>query len=364
MTIQFNKNREWGDTLSAEEGVPDGDRNTADVPLKPASPNTGTQRRRNLNPMDYWRNRDMSERSRRRRKQLLIAFVIACVVTGISLLCASLRKVSSVELGVKYDKYKKQLNDAAENGGLFFGPPGFRFIKFPSTYITVDLDGRTCVSLDGLLVVFSATFQYQIREADISQAITKYRDFEKWAQITEQSALSAVHHSCSKFGVTEFQNKRGVIQSVMLQDTKEKLEGVHAHAVSLQLTYVKLPSEYNSAVAEKQAAEEDISLAKAQRKQETTMASTGLLKARKEAEKIKDTAQNEAELLITEARLKAEETLFSFEKEAEALVEVKERLNLTTEGVLAYLANKLLAEADTLKVTTGEPAKLSRKDEL
>jgi len=74
-----------------------------------------------------------------------------------------------------------------ENGGLFLGPPGFRFIKFPSTYITVDLNDRTCVSLDGLLIFFSATFQYQIRETDILPAITKYRNFEKWAHIVEQA---------------------------------------------------------------------------------------------------------------------------------------------------------------------------------
>ena len=68
--------------------------------------------------------------------------------------------------------------------------------------------------------------------------------------------------------------------------------------------------------------------------------------------------------MLTEARLKAEETLYSFQKEGEAIVEVKERLNLTTEGVLAYLQNKMMAEANNLKVRTGEPAKLSRKTEL
>ena len=90
MTITF---------LSAEEGVlpPPGDRNTSSS----EGPGKRPQRRRNLNPMDHWRNRDMSERSRRRRKLLLAAFVIACVVTFICLLGTSLKKVSSVELGVK-----------------------------------------------------------------------------------------------------------------------------------------------------------------------------------------------------------------------------------------------------------------------
>lgn len=208
--------------------------------------------------------------------------------------------------------------------------------------------------------------------ANVYPAILKYRDHHKWASTVEQAGLSAIHHSCSEFSVAEFQNKRGVIQSTMEKNLKLKLEGnktageegVNAIAVSLQLTYVHLPEKYNTAVAEKQAAEEDIALAIAERKQETTKANTELLKAKEEARKIRDTAQNEAEVLLTEARLKAEEILYSFQKEAEALVEVKNRLNLTTEGVLAYLSNKLLEEADHLTVTTGEPAKLSRKDEL
>mmetsp|Transcript_27673 Transcript_27673/g.47917 ORF Transcript_27673/g.47917 Transcript_27673/m.47917 type:complete len:172 (-) Transcript_27673:108-623(-) len=170
--------------------------------------------------------------------------------------------------------------------------------------------------------------------------------------------------------VSEFQNKRGIIQSTMEGNLKLKLEGneieegVNAVAISLQLKNVDLPEAYYNAVAEKQAAEEDISLAIAQRQQETTKANTELLKAKEEARKIEDTANNEAEVLLTEARLKAEETLYSFQKEAEALVEVKNQLNLTTEGVLAYLSNRLLSEATNLKVTTGEPAKLSRRDEL
>lgn len=324
------------------------------------------------NPVEAWHNRDMSNPSVRRRKICCWIFTLSCILVAIGLLVSSLKKVPSTEMGVQYNIHKKQLEDATKSGGLFLGPPGFKFIKFPSTFITVDMNDRTCVSNDGLLVRFSVTFQYQMTAANVYPAILKYRDYHKWASTVEQAGLSAIHHSCSEFYVTEFQNKRGLIQSKMEDNLRLKLEGnettdeegVNAVAVSLQLTYIELPNAYNTAVAEKQAAEEDISLAIAQRKQETTKANTNLLKAKEEARKIRDTAQNEAEVLLTEARLKAEETLFSFQKEAEALVEVKNRLNLTTEGVLAYLSNKMLAEADNLTVTTGEPAKLSRRDEL
>ena len=69
-------------------------------------------------------------------------------------------------------------------------------------------------------------------------------------------------------------------------------------------------------------------------------------------------------MLETVARLEAEETIFSFEKETETLVGVKQSLDLTTEGLLSYAANQLLEEAAGVRVSTGEPARLSRRDEL
>jgi hypothetical protein len=46
------------------------------------------------------------------------------------------------------------------------------------------------------------------------------------------------------------------------------------------------------------------------------------------------------------------------------LVQVKDNLNLTTEGLLAYVTTQLYAGVANLKVAAREPAKLSRKDEL
>ena len=88
-------------------------------------------------------------------------------------------------------------------------------------------------------------------------------------------------------------------------------EGVYAVAALLQLTYVHLPEAYNEAVSAKQAAEEDIALAVAERKLETTKATTNLLIAEQLAVKTKDTANNEAEVLLIEAKLKAQETMYS-----------------------------------------------------
>lgn len=320
-----------------------------------------------------WHRRERTPEEVTRRNICCCVLVVVILITGLGVLIASLRKVDETSYGVEYNVHKKQLDDAAKSGGLFFGPPGYRFIKFPSTFITVDLNNRTCVSRDGLLVVFSVTFQYKMTEENVVPVILKYRNFEKWAGVVEAAGLSAIHHSCGNYNISAFQNRRGEIQANMQDNLKLKLEGdddnsrregVYAMVVSLQLQNVDLPVEYNHAVQEKQSAEEDISLAINERKQNITKAQTDKLSATEEAKKILDTANNDADVLLTEARLKGEETTYSFEKEAETILDVKTSLDLTTEGVLAYLYSTLLGGVTNLRITSGEPARLSRKDEL
>lgn len=238
--------------------------------------------------------------------------------------------------------------------------------------MTVDLPSGVCVSRDGLPIQFSVTFQYQMPKEWMRPAVLKYRNFDKWATVVEAAGTSAVQHACSQFETASYQTQRGIIQLAMEENLRDKLEGpdldgaggVYARAISLQLREVTLPTAYKDAVAAKQAAAEDIELAKNQRNQELTKATTALLAATEEAHKIMDTAVNDANVTLTEATLKAEEITFSFSTEADVIVRAKTGLNLTTEGVLAFMANRLYASVPNLRVSAGEPAKLSRKDEL
>lgn len=220
---------------------------------------------------------------------------------------------------------------------------------------------------------FSVTFQYQLPAQWLLPVVKKYSDFRTWERIVVAAGESAVQHSCSLFTISNFQNKRGVIQATMEENLRGKLEGpdgtgasgTYARAISLQLRDVELPVEYRNAVSEKQSAAEDITLAKNQRSQETTKASTLLLAAGEEAKKINDTAVNEAAVLLTEAGLRAQEIRFAYAAEAKAYAAVKKDLNLTDEGLLAYVANRLYeGSAGDIRVSAMEPARLSWKDEL
>lgn len=300
--------------------------------------------------------------------------LVVLIITTI-LLSVSIKKLSSVEYGVEYDRWAKELDDAAKSGGLHVGPVGFRFIKFPSTQISAEL-ADTCVSRDGLRVAFQVQFQYQMPVEYISDAVLKYRDYKNWATVVEVAGNSAVQHTCSDFNVTDFQNNRAAIQSAMLDTLKYKLqggdgngtvitdEGVYALANSLQLQNVDIPTQYKNAVSEKQRAQEDIVLASNQRQQELTKARTDLLAAKEEAVKILASAENSASVTLTKAGLKADETKFSFQKEKEVLEQAKENFNLDSNGILAYMSNQLYASVRRLEAHTGEPAKISRKDKL
>lgn len=287
------------------------------------------------------------------KKRVYAGLFVCILIISIILISVSLKKLSSIEYGVEYDKWAKTLDEAAQQGGLHAGPPGFYFIKFPSTQISTDIND-TCVSRDGLRVGFQASFQYQMPAESIIDVVMKYRNFKTWSNVVEAAGNSALQHTCSEFNVTDFQSTRTLIQDAMLNNLRIKLEGsqdkgitddgVYSLAISLQLVNVELPQLYKDAVSEKQRAEEDIALAKNQRTQENTKAQTELLAADEEARKIMDRANNDANVTITRAELKAQETLFAFEREKDVLVQAKEKFSLTADGIIAYMTNQLYAD--------------------
>ena len=251
-------------------------------------------------------------------------------------------------------------------GGLYLGPVGYKFVKFPSTQITADLFD-ICMSNDGLRVSIEVTYQYRLDQENIMNVIRKYRNSDKWSQVVNIAANSAIQHSCSAFNITDFQTKRETVRDTMFENLRMKLEGtsrVFAIATSLQLKYVSLPAEYTHAVEQRQRSEEDIPLAKNERIQERTKAQTELMAAEKRATSILDRAYNEGNITLIVANYQAQQTMYTFEKEVQVLSEAKQFLSLSTNGVLSYMANKLFATVPHLNVRAGIPARISRKNQL
>jgi len=294
------------------------------------------------------------------------------LIVALALIIASLKKVSSTQFGVEYNVWSKKLESVSKAGGLFLGPVGYRFVKFTSTQINADFSD-TCVSKDGLRVIVDVSYQYRLYQESIIEVVLKYREFEKWNQVVNFAANSAIQHSCSAWNVTDFQSNRALVQETMFENLQKKIEGdkntdfsrgVYAIASSLQLKNVDLPFQYQEAVEQKQRAEEDILLAKNERIQEKTKADTEFKVAEKQYEILIDQAWNEGNITLIVADTYAQHTLYRFEKEMEVLSQAQAFLSLSTNGVLSYMANKLFATVPHLTVLTGEPARISRKNQL
>ena len=111
-------------------------------------------------------------------------------------------------------------------------------------------------------------------------------------------------------------------------------------------------------MAEKQAAIEAISSTINQQSRELTKAQTTLLK---EASKFITTAENEANVTLTEVTLKLPEILYIFVTLAETVVSVKESLDITADGVLGNLATDMLSTVQDLRVLANKPARFSQR---
>ena len=339
-------------------------------------------------------------------------------VTVIALLATSFQKLESKEFGVPYNTVMRELGTDVKTDGLHTGSPGFHFIKFPSTFITVNMpedlkrvalprpscldrpsahrtltrsrahppppvppppprlrrheDDATCVSKDGLVVKTAVSFQYTVDKSRLLEAVAEYRDFEKFNEMVKAAGVSAVHHGCGEFAVQAFQGKRSEVQARMLEFFRLKIEGnattgakgLYSRAVDLQLRNIQLPPAYAQAVSSKQSAEEDIELAKNQRTQSLTAANTALLTARQEAERELDGARNSAQIRRTEAEFRANATLLEYATESETYKSIKEDLKLTNEGFLAYIGNRAIEAAEKPRLRVREPAALSYREEL
>lgn len=298
----------------------------------------------------------------------------AVVVVAAFLIGFSIKKLDTNEYGLQYDVRAKSLSGEAVEGGLHLGPVGYRFVKYPSTFINTRIPEDTqyperlgsCVSRDGLRVNIKAEFQYQMPEDKVDEATLRFRDLGRWKKMVTTAGVSAIQKGCSLFDTSSFQSQRGLIQQAMFEALTVKLDAVYAIAVGLQLSYVQLPLEYSDAVAAKQAANEDIGLAKNQRQQQLTIAEQALQTAVEQANILNANANNDRTLRVQEATLRAEAIDVEFETEAQVYGYARETLGLSEEGLLAYIANRALegATPGSLDIAISEPARSQWRDEL
>ena len=132
----------------------------------------------------------------------------------------------------------------------------------------------------------------------------------------------------------------------------------------LQLTMVERPAEYEEAVTAKENARNDIDLATTERQQALTQAQTALLEAMTEANRTINAAQTQAAVISSFAASNASAVTEQYDKWASLYDSVKTEHSMTTEALLAYIGNRLMAELPGVTVNLESPAYTQWKSSL
>ena len=79
-----------------------------------------------------------------------------------------------------YDVVQRDLDDEVKKSGLHNGPPGFKFIKFPSVFKSKRFGNVTCLNKEGLEIKLSVEFQYRAKPNDLRNTIMQFKDFDNY----------------------------------------------------------------------------------------------------------------------------------------------------------------------------------------
>lgn len=86
-------------------------------------------------------------------------------------------------VGVAYDTVQRDLSEEVKKSGLHNGPPGFKFIKFPSVFKSKTFNKVKCLNKEGLEIELNVEFQYRARPKDLRKIILQFKDFENYGKV-------------------------------------------------------------------------------------------------------------------------------------------------------------------------------------
>jgi len=289
----------------------------------------------------------------------VIIAVVSVVVAIIALIATSLAKLASDEVGIQYNVINKRLGDEAHYEGLHSGPPGFTFIKYPSTFKTLNFN-LMCLNHDGVETQLDISFQYRVRGNFLKDIILQFSEHENFLKALDNIGQSAIHDACSKFNTTQFQSERGAFQEDLRGRLVNKFDSVQTDITDLQVNNINRPYAYENAVRRKETAREDITVAVQERPRKMTEAGTVRLEAETYAEITLNRAYSDARIKETTAEATAQGILNDYSTEAESYASLVagDGLNLNPEGFLAYMGVRVIEEAQSpVNVAMDAPAK-------
>lgn len=280
------------------------------------------------------------------------------VVVAIALIASSAKKLESTEVGVSYDPNQRELGSTIKSEGLYFGAPGYKFIKFSSIFQTVSYTEVTCLNKDGLVIDLDVQFQYRVDGKSVRKVILEFREADNYEKLVRSIGLSSIHDGCSEYNTSQTVNQRAEFQSRIQEIMVERLGNVSAVVTDLQLSNIARPVKYEEALQAKEGAKESINSAKLERPRELIEMQTKLRQAETQAQITIETAKSKSKIALTKAKAEAQGIFEAFKAESVIYSSIMKQQNLTVEGLLSYVSVRVVGETgNTVYAGLDQPAK-------
>ncbi len=220
------------------------------------------------------------------------------------------------EYGLDYNTWRHTVQPEAVGSGRYFLGVGHRFLTFPKVYQTIeysDVPDATAGSVqsrtkDGVEVILSVSFQYQLKQEKINDLFQMYgvemdglddEEEEPYKRVFSYVARDILTDVSTEYNAFEFFSNRTNIGDRMWRELRRVYERDYfATVVFFQLKDVDLPDQFEHAIQDA-----EVSRQYQQRAREIQT------KAEIEAETSVIQAQYSAQIMLQEAEAQANSTL-------------------------------------------------------
>jgi len=289
------------------------------------------------------------------------------MVLFIVLMSLSFEVLNYDEYGIKYHNVTKELTtDQVYGQGRHYVQPGEDFFRFKSTFVIItfqtgapgadhtDETSIDCLTADGLPVLVDATVQYQLVKGSLVDLLFAFG--EGADDIIISQARSAIRLACGNTTAEEMYTNRQGIQTKMLDKVQQDLSTLFVDVSFLELINVELPTDYNSAVANKESSRAQVDVALNQRTQVLINTTTQLLTAEEDAKILQIQAQATADSTISAAQADARSIENDLNVKALVYGDVMRTFGFTPDELINYISVEQFVALEDLVVGLKVPA--------
>jgi len=293
------------------------------------------------------------------KPQIIVGLICFCLVASIVIIVPcivkSIGRLQTHEVGVMYDTIWKKLGKDVYHEGVHFGPVSFEWIKFSSIFQSIRFMDLTAISKDGASVRLDISYQFRVRPQQMRNILMEFRDLLHFVDFLQIIGQAVVQDSVAIFDTAQLMSARAEFMDKVRSEVTLQHGKMHCDIADIQVENIRLPNDYEASVRQKEAARENIEVARSEEPRLITQALTEKREAETVAAITLDRANTNARIRLTEAGHEADAITHQFLKDTQSLVNIKSDLGLTTGGLISYMTSRAIAR-NQHSVYVGLPA--------